>query len=84
MLLYLHERVRYRHGCNDHDIHKQRKDDDALIEAEQFVVLLQAVADQVRFDCLEKVPIQQCVDNQIDNFLDTIPDLVDQYIPKSH
>lgn len=63
--LFLHEGVRYRHGCDDHDIHKERYDDDALIEADESIVLGKTVADKVRLDGLEEVPVECSVHDEV-------------------
>lgn len=76
----LHKRVGYRHGCNDHDIHEQRDGNDTLVEANQSVILSETVANEVRFDGLEKVPVECGIDDEVQEFLDTIPVLVDDVV----
>ena len=76
----LHKGVWYRHSCNDHDIHKQRDDNDALVEANKTIVLGETIANKVRFDGLQKIPVECSIHNEIHDFLNTIPILVDDVV----
>ena len=77
---HLHKRVWYRHRCNDHNVHKQRKDNDPLVEAKKPVVFLESVVDQVGLYNLEEVPVQSCVNEEVYDLLDPVPDVVDVYV----
>lgn len=73
----LHEGVGDRHGGDDHDVHEEGEGDDALVEAEELIVFLQAVVDEVFFDHFEEVPVEQGVDDEVYYFFDAVPDFVD-------
>lgn len=76
----LHKGVRYRHGCNDHNVHKQRDDNNALIEANKTIILGEAIADKVRFDGLQEIPVKCSINKEVQDFLYTVPILVDDVI----
>jgi hypothetical protein len=51
-----------------------------LIEAKKPVVLLESVVDQIGLDNLEEVPIQSCVNEEVYDLLNSVPDVVDMYV----
>jgi len=76
----LHKGIRYGHGCDDHDIHEEGYDDDALVEADESIVLCKTVADKVCLDGLEEVPVKCSVNDEVQKLLDTIPVFVDNVV----
>lgn len=76
----LHERVRYGHSCDDHDIHDEGQNNHALIEADESIVLRETIADQVRLDRLEEVPVECSVNKEVQKLLNAIPVFVDDMI----
>lgn len=54
----LHEGIGYGHGGYNHDVHEERENDDSLIKAEEFVVFLETIVDEISFYDFKEVPIQ--------------------------
>jgi hypothetical protein len=78
---YVHKRIRYRHGADDHDIHEERYHDDLLIEANELVILGKAVVDKVILNSLQKIPVQRSVKDEIQALFDSVPILIDEMVP---
>jgi hypothetical protein len=76
----LHEGVRYGHCADDHDVHEQGEHDNTLVETDEFIVLSQAVGNEVPFDSLEEVPVEKCVNDEVQAFLNAIPVFVDDVV----
>lgn len=41
---------------------------------------MQPILDEIGFDDSEEVPVQQGVDNQVENFFNSVPDLIDENV----
>ena len=78
----LHKRIGNGHGGDDHNVHEQREDNYTLVELDESVVLGKAVLDQVRLDSLQEVPVEESIHDEVEAFLDTIPVLIDEVIPR--
>jgi hypothetical protein len=76
----VHKGIGNPHGADDHDVHEERHDDNALIESNKGVVLGETVADEVGFDSLEKVPVEAGVEYQVEKLLNSILVLVDEFV----
>lgn len=61
----LHEGIWDGHGPNDHDIHAQGHNNDTLVEAHELVIFGKAIADEIRFDGLQEVPVEQSIHEQV-------------------
>lgn len=70
----LHKSIGDAHCPNDQDITQERNNNDALIEANQAVVLGQTVPDKLTLDCSNEVPIQISIQKQEEHFFCSIPD----------
>lgn len=51
-----------------------------MVEIYQLVVLCQTVVDKVRLDCLKKVPIENCIYEQVEDLFGAIPVVVDDAV----
>lgn len=58
-------------------IHAQGDKDDDGVEVEQRLIFCHAIRHQFAFDQIQEVSVQDAVDNEVDGFLNTIPDSVD-------
>lgn len=76
----LHKGVGYRHSCDNHDIHKERYNNDTLVEADQTVVLGKTVTDQICLDSLEEIPVKRSINEEIQELLGTVPIFVNDVV----
>jgi hypothetical protein len=79
----VHKPIRYTHGYYYYDVHQKRHNDDALVEPDQAIVLLEAMLEEVRIYYPDEVVVQERIEEQIDYFLNTIPDCIDLYPPNT-
>ena len=77
----LHKRVGDRHSGDDHDVHKQRENDDFLVEAHERVVLGKTVLDEVRLDSPQEVPVKNSVYQEVKSLFNTVPVLISDNVP---
>ena len=77
----LHKRVGDRHSGDDHDVHKQRENDDFLVEAHERVILGETVLDEVCLDSLQEKPIEYSIHQEVKSLFNTVPVLVSNNIP---
>lgn len=58
-------------------IHAQGNNDNRGVKVEQRLIFGHAIRHQLAFDEVQEVSIEDSVDNEVDSFLNTIPDSVD-------
>lgn len=73
----LHKAIRDAHCTDNQDVQQERDDDDALVEADQTIVLAQAVLHQIRIHNANKVPIKVSIKEKKQHLLGAIPNSVD-------
>jgi hypothetical protein len=73
----LHKTIGQAHSAQNNNIHQERDNNHALIEAHQLVVLLQSVGDKVLLDSADEVKVEVPVDDEVEHFLHAVVDLID-------
>jgi hypothetical protein len=72
----LHKTIRQAHSAENHDVHQERDNNHALIEAHQLVIFLQSVGDKVLLDSADEIKVQVTVDDEVEHFLYAVVDLI--------
>ena len=76
----LHKSIGYGHGSYNDEIHKEREDNYSLIKAEKFIVLFEAITNEINLNGLKEIPIQQTVYYKVNYLFDAILDVIYIYI----
>ena len=73
----LHEGISQTHHSNDKNIHAQWKPNNKHIKMRQPLVFCQPVYNEIHTNNVYEVKVQACIDDEIYDFLASVPPLVD-------